>query len=174
MSGGGSSSLRSCSASGVEEAEVPATVFLDGGEAEVELFGGLLDGATDLGDVGGIEVVGDQFADREGLAVDRRRGFGAHVDVDDVGDVGGADGDRLELELDVDALDVGEVGLGRQHLEPRELADEIDHRIPEHVALAGREHVDHAEHVLVLDRRQQLGAELVRRGRAALGGAVEL
>ena len=58
---------------------------------------------------------------------------------------------------------------GDEHLEPRELGDEIDHRLAQQVALAGQEHVDRAERVLVLDRGHERRAELVGGGGAALG-----
>ena len=109
----------------------------------------------------------EQVADRELLAVDGHRGGAGDRDRRDV------IGDRLHLHvvqrhLEVDAADLGEVGLVAQHVESLQLLDEADQGILERAPLARQHDVDRTEDVLVVHGVE----ELAHGGLGRVGAAV--
>ena len=122
-----------------------------------------------LAQIGRLDVglLQQEVADRQCLAVDRRRARRADRQVDDVLDVRVRDLHRLVVDLDLDAADGLRVGVVAEDLQPAQLGDELLDRTAQRVALTGQQHVDDAEDVLVLHGRQEGQAGVLRGVRTA-------
>ena len=151
----------------VEEAQVPATVLLDGRDRERDLLRlGLLLELVELGEVVLGDLLAHEVAERQVGAVDARRQRCRDGEVDDVVDVRRVDLDGPVADREVDAADAREAVVG-DDVPVDQPRHEALHRLAERLALTGQQDVDGAEGVLVVERvEEQVGGRLGRVGAA--------